>query len=403
MGSVDIIHSKGLVLQRQIAVSIAGPVLLAVILVAFSQATFRQVAIFAVIQILVLGVSTVLIKRKMLKHMQEVEKEYSVHKTYCEKYSADNMRCGSFVVKVSEVWQRHLQDAMLQVKNGIEELVTEFSTIVRELDANTSEQESLAGSGTADIVSVIHQSEKRLENITSVLKGLLDERRQLLSQVQDLFQYADQLNQMAQDVSGIAEQTNMLALNAAIEAARAGETGRGFAVVADEVRNLSIRSADTGKNMSTKVEKICSAMTTTLESAERSSKSEDEIVANAQQSINEVTEQFSNITNELSERSDGLLRSSSQIRGQISSLLVSLQFQDRVDQVVSAVVDNMTRMNEQIESSEEGVLYLVDNNTPESWLQELERTYSMVEQKNVHHGGALSNSDEASEDNIDFF
>ena len=43
-------------------------------------------------------------------------------------------------------------------------------------------------------------------------------------------------------VDDIAYQTNLLALNAAIEAARAGQHGKGFAVVAAEVRKLAERS-----------------------------------------------------------------------------------------------------------------------------------------------------------------
>lgn len=55
----------------------------------------------------------------------------------------------------------------------------------------------------------------------------------------------EEISGLAQNIAGIAAQTNLLALNAAIEAARAGEQGRGFAVVAEEVRHLAEDSAAT--------------------------------------------------------------------------------------------------------------------------------------------------------------
>ncbi len=62
-----------------------------------------------------------------------------------------------------------------------------------------------------------------------------------------------QINEAVQMITDIADQTNLLALNAAIEAARAREHGRGFAVVADEVRKLAERSADSAKDIKTRV------------------------------------------------------------------------------------------------------------------------------------------------------
>ena len=69
-----------------------------------------------------------------------------------------------------------------------------------------------------ETMATIHDSSRRIAEITSV-------------------------------IDGIAFQTNILALNAAVEAARAGDQGRGFAVVAAEVRALAQRSAAAAKEI----------------------------------------------------------------------------------------------------------------------------------------------------------
>lgn len=57
-------------------------------------------------------------------------------------------------------------------------------------------------------------------------------------------------------IASISKQTNLLALNATIEASRAGENGRGFAVVASEVKQLSRRTEQATRDISSQINEI---------------------------------------------------------------------------------------------------------------------------------------------------
>jgi methyl-accepting chemotaxis protein len=193
---------------------------------------------------------------------------------------------------------------------------------------------------------------------------------------------------MATDVASIANRTNLLALNAAIEAARAGEVGRGFAVVADEVRKLSTLSGESGKRMGELVVNINTAITETLHDAEESAKLDKDMMDSARASVQGVLDEFGMAAGKLTESSGILQRESSGIRTEVEDVLVSLQFQDRVGQILAHIQGDIAKLDALLESYEASRARGEQHASIDAmaWMEQLHAAYTTAEQRAIHDG-----------------
>jgi methyl-accepting chemotaxis protein len=299
-------------------------------------------------------------------------------------------------------WSHHLDISREQTNGAVNQLVTQFASILERLrDALEASRSVSAGDGAHSVGATIDHAHAELHQMLAELRTALAEKGEVLDSVSRLTQVTDELMHMASEVGEIAKQTNLLALNAAIEAARAGEAGRGFAVVADEVRKLSTASANTGGRIRERVEAAHKAMTSALAAAERMSQSDITLVADAEATVARLLEEFNVVTQSMSASSQRLETDGAEVQRQVEDVMVHLQFQDRVSQILGAVEADMARLATRLDENNQT---LANAQPPqpfevESWLRELEQTYTTLEQHTGHRPG--QNKQDTSE--ITFF
>ena len=291
------------------------------------------------------------------------------------------------------IWAKQVESSRHQTEEAIVSLANRFTGIAARLQETVQASQQAAGEldgQSADgALEVLARSDSELSQVINSLKATQSSRDQTLVQVRSLTAYTKELRAMAADVAAIAAQTNLLALNAAIEAARAGEAGRGFAVVADAVRSLSNKSSETGQQMSAKVDIINNAITQLVQAASSSADQDSHSVAESENSIQKVLERFQNITGRLAESADLLKQESYGIRDEMTEVLVSLQFQDRVSQILSHVRDNMHALHDHLLQASQAPDQAVGVDARQ-WLARMEATYATDEQRRLHHGVAAA-------------
>ncbi|WP_421198330.1 methyl-accepting chemotaxis protein [Aeromonas enteropelogenes] len=293
--------------------------------------------------------------------------------------------------KAVPIWSQQIESSRQQTEEAMIDLTQRFSGLANKLEEAVSASHQAAGDlgGTESkgMAAVLSESQHQLNEVLSLMHSAQENRDAMLAEIKSLTAYTLELNTMALDVAKIASQTNLLALNAAIEAARAGEAGRGFAVVADEVRNLSRLSSETAQKMSDKVDTINAGIGRVSEIAESSAARDHVSVANSEQAIEQVLTRFRQATDSLAESASLLQSESTDIHHEISNVIISLQFQDRVSQILNQVRNNMEHLSSHLNDPEQQVRtsgpIMID---ADSWLADMELTYATDEQRDIHHG-----------------
>jgi len=320
-----------------------GAGLIALLLVIFSQSLFAIVpALILVMGEFALG----FVRAKTLRQLNE-------HNTRLESQLADiqsetqpNESLSESVQKLASrhlpIWAHQVSDCINLTTQEMDELTQRFADIVSNLsDIGSSKVE-------ADKLSV-EQIKNRLYSISTALTILVGIRQEAKKEIDELLAFTIKLESMAQDVRDIADQTNLLALNAAIESARVGELGRGFAVVADEVRSLANRSGKIAEAIINNVVQINDRFNRMEKKSQASVSIENDLIEAAGTHIQEVITQHNETHRQRDEAAAHLASLSSDISSNIETALVSMQFQDRVSQVLGHVRGNLTTLSQMLD------------------------------------------------------
>lgn len=353
-------------------------------------------------------VATYFVYRKLQKDFSDsLEEVVSHHKQLLKEYrSSVTEGLDELCAGILPVWSAQVEIAQSHTEESITVLADRFANLSSRIHEAVVESQNastdIEGLEQGSVIGLLDNSKKELNSITSSLRKSLQEKESFMTQIESLSDHANDLKQMANNVGNLASQINLLALNASIEAARAGEYGRGFAVVADEVRSLSTLSAETGQKISDTVDSVNGAIESTLRVSRDYAEYDQNMITDAEKTIDNVLDGFESAATGLNESADVLRQESELIRNEIDEVMIALQFQDRVSQILSQVRNDFHKLKVRVsDKSEEDQIDAAERIEVNDWLEEFSSGYTMQEQYIAHDGD--TGTDKSKQDEITFF
>jgi methyl-accepting chemotaxis protein len=299
------------------------------------------------------------------------------------------------VTEILPVWRRNVDAARTQAEENSAQLLTAFSTVSDKLDTAVSAAGSddlrLGAGVTDDTLEAVQPQIQRLAGHAERAVQLATQSRDsLLGLADDL----SELQRMSSKVKSIAAHTNLVALNAAIEASRAGESGRGFAVVAQEVRQLASQSAQTADALRRAIAALEERTASQRLRREQDDQNDQDVARETEAAARDVVRDILGHLNRHVGTARTLREAREQIGAAMEQMYVGLQYQDRFSQMLTNATGDMERLEDWLRQGGGQ-----DRATAKQWLEQLQKSYTMREQLDSHHGSVAVKHDEG----VDFF
>ncbi len=292
--------------------------------------------------------------------------------------------------QIIPVLVNQLQEVTQQTEAAALDIGERFMGIVERARKNTEDAsvvlQKLAGNGNDRSDNTIELSKKALADVLQSLQGTISFASQTMNDLKRISEDTGNMKKVVDEIEFIAGQTNLLALNAAIEAARAGEHGRGFAIVADEVRKLSDRSNRAAEDIRKLIARI---ETDTKDIYAQSEENVSRNITLSMKSASVVDEAMIKIDGTVAEIKNqlGFLTSETEsLAKDISSVVISMQFQDITRQRIEHVIGPLQAFKSELENmvkrtdSMDKKIHERDEGSGGKWLEEM---YTMEAERKV--------------------
>lgn len=230
-------------------------------------------------------------------------------------------------------------------------------------------------------------------NVQSILESLLANVRSSSQYAVDLSSRLDALDARLRtvensldEVEEISAKARIVALNGQIEAARLGTAGMAFGVVAQETKVLADNAAKTSDTIRTLVSTLGKSLKQASSDLRTRTISDSAMVAQSESDVRQTLNELMNTHHRMTHSLQNSSQVGQALRGDIAKAVTAMQFQDRVKQRVSHVVETLQMLIQELHPITSSVEDEQIKARSQSWFARLENHYTMDAERQVHVG-----------------
>lgn len=248
-----------------------------------------------------------------------------------------------------------MSEQLKQTSSQIERSVVEVCTSFQEIAARAKEtvertagflsQEGKSASGTQSFEGLISNCSETLVKILNVTEEAGEISQRAVERIKQMDQASQNISDALLQLERIAVGNKVLALNARIEAGRAGRYGAGFGVVAMEVISQTERSQKVNAQVSGLVANLRALAGSTLTDLQRMNDKDRQRVEKCRQEVNESLSDLQTTHGEMKKMLTGMTEDGALLASEIGAAVRGLQFQDRTNQRISHVVEDLNTLH----------------------------------------------------------
>jgi len=249
-----------------------------------------------------------------------------------------------------------LQEESGSQREMLRELVDELLVLVKKDDQAAQ---------AAGIKRFTEETEQIIVEFVGTVENLKGSTDSIAASFSEIHSQVDTAGQLLNDITTITSQTDLLALNAAIEAARAGEAGRGFAVVAEEVRSLSQRTSAFSEQIRALLSDIESSLNGVNTYVNSAGETDLSVAQKSRDSVNMMWQEIESLNSKATGQSHAIADISEKIHHLVMEGVVSLQFEDIVNQLIEQITQRTSLMEDYIREYSRIHSEALDDTNPE--------------------------------------